>query len=58
MLMYDLLKNSSNYSSLGFYSKYKAITFNDDNVNKHNLKYFKYKAKLLGNTDVHGVQKI
>ena len=54
MLMYNLIEYSSNYSettgSLWFYSKDEATDFNGNIVNVIKVvKYFKYKAKLLGN---------
>ena len=52
--MYNLIEYNSNYSettgSLWFYSKDEATNFNADIANDNNLKSFKYKAKLLGNT--------
>ena len=51
MPMYDLIEYSSNYSETGFYSKDEATIFNADIANTNNLKSFKYKAKLLGNTE-------
>ena len=54
MPMYNLIKYSSDYSettgSLCFYSKDDATNFNADVASDNNFKYFKYKAKLLGNT--------
>ena len=62
MLMYDLLKYSSNYSditgSLWFYYKDEATIFNNDIVNTDAFKFFKYMTKLLGNTEVDGVNRI
>lgn len=53
--MYNLLEYSSGYyhtmGSLLFYSKDEAINFNNYVVNNHDLKYFKYKAKLFENTE-------
>ena len=54
MVMYNLIEYSSNYSettgSLWFYSKDEATDFNGNIVNVIKVvKYFKYKAKLLGN---------
>ena len=50
--MYNLIEYSSNYSetmgSLWFYSKDEETNFN---ANDDNFKYFKYKAKLLGNIE-------
>ena len=57
MPLYNLLKYSSNYSetigSLWFYSKDEATNFNNNIAiaNTNNFKSFKYKAKLLGNTE-------
>ena len=61
MPMYSLIEYSSEYSettgTLWFYSKDGATNFNNDNnlwlaiSNDDNFKYFKYKAKLLGNTE-------
>ena len=54
MPMYDLTEYNSNYyetkGSLWFYSKDKETNFNDHIENTDNFKYFKYKAKQLGNT--------
>ena len=54
MSIYNLIKYSSNYSettgSLWFYSKDEATNFNNDFENADDLKSFKYKSKLLGNT--------
>ena len=56
--MYDLTEYSSNYSettgSLWFYSKDEATDFDTDIANDNNFKFFMYKAKLLGNTEVDG----
>ena len=53
--MYNLLEYSLGYyhtmGSLLFYSKDEAINFNNYVVNNHDLKYFKYKAKLFENTE-------
>ena len=35
------------------YSKYEATNFNADIENTDDFESFKYKAKLLGNTDAH-----
>ena len=54
MSMYNLMEHSSSYSetrgSLQFYSKDEATRFNNKIENADNLKSFKHKAKLLGNT--------
>ena len=54
MSMYNLIEYSSNHSkttgSLWFYFKGEATNFNTDIENNDDFKYFKYKAKLLGNT--------
>ena len=54
MLMYNITEYSSNYSeiigSLWFYSKDEATNFNADIENTDDLKFFKDKAKLIGNT--------
>ena len=56
--MYNLLEYSSNYSdttsSLCFYSKDEGINFNANIEDINYVKSFKYKAKLLGNTEVDG----
>ena len=56
--MYNLLEYTSNNfdttASLQFYSKDKATNFNNYIANTDAFKYFKYKAKLLGNTVVDG----
>ena len=50
----NLIEYSSSYSettgSLWFYSKDGATNFNDNIANDDNFKFFKYMAKLLGNT--------
>ena len=60
--MYNLIEYSSNYSettgSLWFYSKDEAIDFNADIANDDNFKSFKYKAKLLGNTEADNANRI
>ena len=52
--MYNLLESSLNYSdktlSFWFSSKDEAQDFDAHIVNVNNLKWFKYKAKLLANT--------
>ena len=56
MPMYNLLEYSSNYSetrgSLWFYSKDEATNFNNDIANTNSFKSFRYRADLLGNTEV------
>ena len=50
----NLIEYSSNYCetkrSVWFYSKDEATNFNIDVANIDDFKYFKYKAKLIGNT--------
>ena len=50
-----MIEYSSNYSettgSLWFYSKDEATSFNANIANIDNFKFFKYKAKLLRNTE-------
>ena len=62
MSMYNLIEYSSNYSettrNLWFYSKDEATDFNADVANDNNFKSFKYKAKLLQNTEADGVNGI
>ena len=62
MSMYNLIEYSSNYSettrNLWFYSKDEATNFNADVANDNNFKSFKYKAKLLENTEADGVNGI
>ena len=62
MLMYNLIEYSSKYSEtkgrLRFYSKDEATIFNNDIGNDNNLKSFKYKAKLIGNTVAEGANRI
>ena len=61
MTMYNLIEYSSNYSettSLWFYSKNEATKFNPDIANNDNFDSFEYKAKLLGNTEADGANKI
>ena len=54
MPIYNLIEYSSNYSettgSLWFYSKDEATNFNADIANTDDFEFFKYKAKLSGNT--------
>ena len=58
MPIYNLIEYSSNYSeatgSLWFYSKDEAANFNADIADDNNFKSFKYKTKLLGNTEADG----
>ena len=60
--MYNLIEYSSNYSdttgSLWFYSEDEATDFNAAIANDDNFKSFKYKAKLLGNTEANGANGI
>ena len=62
MLMYNLSEHSLNYSdttgSLWFYSNDGAINFNTDIVDGNAFKSFKYKTKLLGNTEDDGTNRI
>ena len=55
MSMYNLIEYSSNYSEktkvLWFYYKDEATDFNNNIANTNDFKSFKYKAKLLGNTE-------
>ena len=55
MSMYYLMEYSSNYSettgSSWFHSKDEATDFNVEIVNNDDFKSFKYKFKLLGNTE-------
>ena len=55
MPIHNLIEYSSNYSEttgiLWFYSKDEATDFNNNIVNTDDFKSFKYKAKLLGNTE-------
>ena len=57
MPMYNLIEYILIYSeragSLRFYSKDEATDFKADIANDNNFKSFKYKAKLLGNTEAH-----
>ena len=61
MPLYNLLNYSSNYSdktgSLCFYCKDEAATFKADIVSNYNAKLFKYKAKLLGNSEADGANR-
>ena len=54
-IIYNNIDYSSNYAettlSLWFYSKVEATDFNADIANDNNFKSFKYKAKILGNTE-------
>ena len=61
MPMYNLIEYSSNYSeatgSLWFCSKDEASSFNTNIANTDNFKSFKYKAKLLVNTEILKMQQ-
>ena len=52
---FNLIEYSSNYSETTgrswFYSKDEATDFNTDIANDNTFKSFKYKARLLGNTE-------
>ena len=53
----NLIEYCLNYSEttgLWFYSKDKATNFNNDTENTDDFKSFKYKAKLLENTETDG----
>ena len=54
--MYNLIEHSSNYSEttgiLWFYSKDEATNLNAGIAHTNDFKSFKYKAKLLENTEV------
>ena len=58
MSMYNLIEHRSPCSetrrSLWFYSKYEATNFNADIANDNNFKSFRYKAKVLENTEAEG----
>ena len=60
--MYNLTEHSSNFSEAKrnwwFYSKDEATNFNGDIANDNNFKFFKFKAKLLGNTKADGTNGI
>ena len=60
MPIHNLIEYSSNYSEttgiLWFYSKDEATDFNNNIVNTDDFKSFKYKAKLLGNTEAQPAQ--
>ena len=62
MLMYNFMEYSSNYSetteSLWFYSKEEATDFNANVASANDFKSFKYKGKLLGNTEAEGANEI
>ena len=62
MPMHNLIDYSSNYSettaSLGFYSNDEATDFNADIANDNNFKFFKYKTKLLRNTEADNANGI
>ena len=62
MPRYNLLEQSSNYSdttgSLWFNSKDEATNFDADIANTDAFKSFKYKAKLLRNTEADGASGI
>ena len=56
--MYKLSEYSSNYyetaGNLWFYCKNEATNFSTDIASDDYFKLFKYKAKLLGNTEANG----
>ena len=60
--MYNLIEYSSNYfetvGNLWFYLKDEATDFNANIVSTNNVKSFKYKAKLLGNTEADAANGI
>ena len=60
--MYNLRKYSSNYSevtrSLWFYSKDESTKFNDNIENTDNFNFFKFKARLWGNTVAQPVRTL
>ena len=63
MPMYNLIEYGSSYfettgRSLWFYSKDEASNFNADVANDSNFKSFKYKTKLLENTEADGANRI
>lgn len=62
MLMCNFTEYNSNCfattGSLSFYSKGEATNFGNDIVNTDDFKSFKYKAKLLENTEVVGPNRI
>ena len=62
MLINNFLEYSLNYSNttgnLWFYSKDEAPNFNSGIATTDAFKIFKYKGKLLGNTDVDWANKI
>ena len=62
MPMHNLLERSSNYSdptdSLWFYSKDEATNFNANIKENNAFTSFKYKVKLLRNTEVDGANGI
>ena len=62
MPMYNLLEYNSNYcyttASLWFYSKDEVTSFKANIEDNNAFKTFKYKDKLLGNTEADGVNGI
>ena len=62
MPMYNFREYSSNYSevteSLWFYSKDESTKFNNNIENTDNLKLFKFKARLWGNTVTQPVRTL
>ena len=62
MPVYNLREYSSYYSettgSLWFYSQYEETNVNADIGNDNKFKLFKYKTKLLENTEADGVNAI
>ena len=59
---HNLIEFSLNYSEttgiLWFYSKDEATNFNADIKNNEEFKSFKFKTKLLGNTEADGASGI
>ena len=62
MPIYNLLEYSSNYSdttdSLWIYSEDEATNFKAHIVDGNAFKFFKYRAKLLGDTVINGANGI
>ena len=62
MAKHNLIEFSLNYSEttgiLWFYSKDEATNFNADIKNNEEFKSFKFKTKLLGNTEADGASGI
>ena len=58
MPMYNIVEYSANYFETRFHSKGEATDFNGDIAITDGFKSFKYKAKLLENTEADGANVV